>query len=86
MAHARQEITIWGQGDSNLEDSDLLIVVKKTGYYNFWVNGKHYYSDEREDKSTVLNSISVYAFNGGQSQEKKKKKKGKITVKKKKRG
>lgn len=87
MATASQGVSIWGKKDKWVEeDSDLLIVVKKTGYYNFWINGKHYYADEREDKSSILNSVSVYAFNGGQSQEKKKKKKGKITVKKKKRG
>lgn len=86
MAIARQRITVYKNNkyediDDLPTDSDLLILVKKTGYYNFWINGKHYYSDERVDTSKITNSVLIYAFNGGK--EDKKKKKGKISITKK---
>lgn len=87
MAKIRQGITVFkgNQDEDNWfsEDSDFLILVKKTGYYNFTVNGKTYYYDQRIDTSKITNSLLVFAFNGGQSQEEKKKKKGKITISKK---
>lgn len=87
MAKIRQGITVFkskqDQDDWFYEDSDFLILVKKTGYYNFTVNGKTYYYDQRVDTSKITNSILVFAFNGGQSKEDKKKKKGKITITKK---
>lgn len=80
----KQGITVFkGKKDWFDEDSDFLILVKKTGYYNFTVNGKTYYCDERIDTSKITNSLLVFAFNGGQSAEDKKKKTGKITVTKK---
>lgn len=83
MASAHQEITIFGGNNEPLSESDLLILIKKTGYYNFWINGKHYFYDEREDTSHISNNLFVFAFNGGKSEDEKKKKKGKITIKKK---
>lgn len=84
MSYARQGVTVWGRKGATLQsDSDLLILVKKTGYYNFWINGKHYYFDERVDTSRIENNVMLYAFNGGQSKKKEEKKKGKITVTKK---
>ncbi len=80
---SKKDISDWLDDNWFSEDSDFLILVKKTGYYNFTVNGKHYYCDERIDKSKLTNSLLVYAFNGGQSAQKKKKKKGKITITKK---
>lgn len=84
MAYVHQEITIFGDDDTSLSDSDFLIVIKKTGYLNLWINGKHYYYDERIDKSKIDNSVLLFAYNGGKSKEKEEKKKGKIIVKKKK--
>lgn len=84
MASASQGITVWGSSDEEWPtDSDLLILVKKTGYYNFWINGKHYFYDEREDTSHISNNLFVFAFGGGKREDEKKKKKGKITIKKK---
>lgn len=84
MSYARQGATVWGKKGKTLQsDADLLILVKKTGYYNFWIDGKHYYFDERLNPSYIENSVLLYAFNGGQSAKKEKKKKGKITVTKK---
>ncbi len=80
---ASQGVTIWGDLDDWKEDSDSLILVKKTGYYNFWIDGKHYFCDERKDPSKITNEVLFYAFNGGQSAKKKKKKKGSITITKK---
>lgn len=85
MSYVKQSLTVFPheKGKSDQFDSDLLILVKKTGYYNFWIDGKHYYYDERMDASKIENSLLLFAFNGGQSAEKEKKKKGKITVTKK---
>lgn len=82
MARAHQELTIWSEKGSKLSESDFLIVVKKTGYLDLWLNGKHYYYDERTNPSVIDNSVLLLAFNGGKKEEKKKKK-GKITVTKK---
>lgn len=83
----RQGVTIFKNKNSTKdwfdEDSDFLILVKKTGYYNFTVDGKHYYYDQRIDTSKITNSLLVFAFNGGKKEEDKRKKKGKITIKKK---
>lgn len=85
MSSASQGITIFPfPKDSDWSsDSDYLILIKKTGYANIWINGKHYYWDERIDKSHIENSALIFAFNGGKSKEKEDKKKGKIIVKKK---
>lgn len=82
MSRAHQELTIWGEKGADLSTADFLIVVKKTGYLDLWLNGKHYYCDERTNPSVIDNSVLLVAFNGGKEEEKKKKK-GKITVKKK---
>lgn len=86
MSYVRQGIVVFPhpKGKTDQFDSDLLILVKKTGYYNFWIGDKHYYFDERIDTSKIENNILFYAYNGGKSKEKEEKKKGKIIVKKKK--
>ncbi len=81
--NSKKNVSDWFDDNWFSEDSDFLILVKKTGYYNFSVDGKHYFCDERTDTSKITNSLLVYAFNGGQSAQKKKKKKGKITITKK---
>lgn len=87
MAIAHQGITVFknkkSQSDWIEEDSDLLILVEKTGYYNYWIGDKHYYCDQRIDTSKITNHVLLFAFNGGQSKEDKKKKKGKIVITKK---
>lgn len=82
---ASQGVTIHGWDDDDWgKESDFLILVKKTGYYNFSLNGKQYFCDERKDTSKITNEVLFYAFNGGKNaQDKKKKKKGKITITKK---
>ena len=82
MSRAHQELTIWSEKGAKLNEANFLIVVKKTGYLDLWLNGKHYYYDERTNPSVIDNSVLLVAFNGGKEEEKKKKK-GKITVKKK---
>lgn len=83
MAYARQGVTVFGKKGKTIQsDSSLLIVAKKTGYYNFSVDGKRFYYDERMDTSTVNQEVLFIAFGGGQKATKKKKK-GKITVRKK---
>ena len=87
MAVVKQGITITkntsgssGKKDWFDEDTDFLILVKKTGYYNFTIDGKQYYCDQRVDTSKITNSLLVFCFSGGNDD---KKKKGKITVTKK---
>lgn len=83
MARVHQELTIWKQKGANLSNANYIIVTKKTGYQNLWINGQHYYYDKRTNPSMIDNSVLLIAFNGGNNQQKKKKK-GKITVTKKK--
>lgn len=84
MSYASQGVIVFPhkKGEWVEPDSDLLILVKKTGYYNFWIDGKHYFYDEKLNPSHIENSVLLLAFNGGKKEEKKKKK-GKITVTKK---
>lgn len=84
MATIKQGITVLsskkGKDDWFDEDDTLVILVKKTGYYNFSIDGKQYFYDQRVDASKITNSLLIFAFNGGSDN---KKKKGKITVTKK---
>lgn len=85
MAVVKQGITVTSSKSKDIkdwfdEDTDFLILVKKTGYYNFSIDGKQYYFDQRVDTSKITNSLLVFCFNGGNDD---KKKKGKITVTKK---
>lgn len=87
MSYVKQGIVVFPhpKGSKDEADSDLLILIKKTGFADVWIGDKHYYWDERMDTSHLENSVLIFAFNGGQSKEKEEKKKGKITVKKKRR-
>lgn len=82
MAYVHEELTIISGKDVDLSTADFIIVSKKTGYLDLWLNGKHYYYDERIDKSSIDNSVLLIAFEGGTLQKKKKKKRT-ITITKK---
>lgn len=85
MAYVRQGVTVTKKKGSGIEipnNSSLLIAVKKTGYYNFSIDGKTYYYDERINTSTINQEVLLLAFGGGKAATQKKKK-GQITVTKK---
>lgn len=47
----QQLIVIKGKGKRN--NKRTIIAVRKTGYYNLWINGTHYYYNEKE----IVNNI-----------------------------
>ena len=85
MASAKQGVKVLPskKGTVGLQlGQNLFILVKKTGYYSFSLNGQTYYYNEKMDINKISQEILLLAFNGGANSSQKKKK-GKITVTKK---
>lgn len=86
MAYSRQRVIVLPSKKgktSSTGNQSVFIAVKKTGYYNFSVNGTRYYCDERINTRTMNQQVLFVAFSGG-TKATQAQKKGKITVTKKK--
>lgn len=80
---AQQGLVIYKSGSSSSNSSsktatNILVLIKKTGYANVTVGGKTYYYDSKLQTNKITNSVLVLGFTGSTTA-----KKGTITVKKK---
>ncbi len=57
MARAYQRLTVRKIKKKGEEPGSRpvfkVFAVRKTGYYNLWINGKHYYYDRREEVNNI---------------------------------
>lgn len=62
--HIRQELfVIWDKKKKRKPNGKGLVLIAKTGYYNIWINGKHYYYSSAKDVDEVNQNNLSEAFN-----------------------